>query len=106
MECQVMMKWIEDQLNGERLISNTTPFDYIIIGAGSSGCVLANRLSADPNIRVCLLEAGPADTSMMIKVPIGIVALVRSKKLKAMKLGGKFIRIEKPDLDSFIAKLK
>ena len=56
-------------------------FDYIIVGGGSAGCVLASRLSADPALSVCLLEAGPADTSPLIRVPLGIVGLMMSKKL-------------------------
>jgi choline dehydrogenase-like flavoprotein len=47
-------------------------YDYIIVGAGSSGCVLANRLSANPAASVLLIESGPADTSALIHMPRGI----------------------------------
>tara|TARA_R110001606_G_scaffold83958_4_gene191302 strand:+ start:23977 stop:25575 length:1599 start_codon:yes stop_codon:yes gene_type:complete len=53
-------------------------FDYVIVGAGSAGCVLANRLTENPNTRVCLIEAGPPDNSLFIRVPAGIILLMRS----------------------------
>lgn len=51
-------------------------WDYIIVGAGSAGCVLANRLSADPALRVLLLESGPADRSPYLHVPAALIKAV------------------------------
>jgi choline dehydrogenase len=55
---------------------NGSTFDYVIIGAGAAGCVLANRLSEDPQISVCLLEAGPEDRHMFIGMPAGFIKIV------------------------------
>lgn len=62
-----------DAARGERdtLRAMADPWDYVIVGGGTAGCVLANRLSASGRHRVCVLEAGPADRSPWIHIPIG-----------------------------------
>lgn len=58
-----------------------TQFDYIIVGSGSSGAVLANRLSEDSSVTVCLIEAGPRDTHPLIKIPLGLIGLAKSRRV-------------------------
>ena len=54
-------------------------YDYVIVGAGSAGCVLANRLSEDDDVRVLLVEAGPPDTADFIHIPAAFSALFRTQ---------------------------
>src|ERR1700722_17536519 len=78
--------------------SDVTEFDYVIVGAGSAGCVLANRLSADGKTSVLLLEAGPKDSNIWIHVPLGYGKLFKEKTVNWMyqtepepELGGRHV---------------
>lgn len=59
---------------------SSSSYDYIIVGAGAAGCVVANRLSANPKVSVCLIEAGGNDKSPWVKIPAGIFGLYGNKK--------------------------
>lgn len=54
-------------------MSDADTFDYVIVGSGAAGSVLANRLSADPQVTVCVLEAGPPDRNPFIHIPAGFI---------------------------------
>lgn len=66
------------------LSTEVREFDYVVVGAGSAGCVLANRLSADGKNSVLLLEAGPRDTNLWIHVPLGYGRLFKEKTVNWM----------------------
>ena len=57
----------------------SSSYDYVIVGAGSAGCVLAYRLGEDPGVRIAVIEAGPADTDPQIHVPFAFGALLKSR---------------------------
>jgi choline dehydrogenase-like flavoprotein len=58
-------------ITSHAFMKNIGPFDYVVVGAGTAGCVLANRLSADPDVSVLLLEAGGKDDWIWIHIPVG-----------------------------------
>ena len=59
-------------------------YDYIIVGAGSAGCILANRLSAERDVTVCLLEAGPPDRNPFIHIPAGFIKTLVDSRINWM----------------------
>jgi len=65
-------------------LQEISEFDYVIVGAGSAGCVLANRLSADGKHSVLLLEAGPKDSNVWIHIPLGYGRLFKDKTVNWM----------------------
>jgi len=61
---------------GTREPNSSEQFDYLIVGAGTAGCVLANRLSADLTTRVGLIEAGPSDKRFLVRIPAAVAAAI------------------------------
>ena len=73
-------------------------FDYIIVGAGSAGCVLANHLTSEASNRVLLLEAGPDNTALSLKMPAAVLSNLNSTKHNWAFQGRKyFMQINKKE---------
>jgi choline dehydrogenase-like flavoprotein len=62
-------------------MASDAPFDYVIVGAGTAGCVLAGRLSEDPATRVCIIEAGGRDSNPLVSTPALVAAAIASRRL-------------------------
>src|SRR5512135_274997 len=65
---------------GPFVMATVSEYDFVIVGAGSAGCVLANRLSEDPARRVLLLEAGGSDRSIWVRIPLGVGKLLTDER--------------------------
>ena len=62
-------------------INEADTFDYVIVGAGAAGSILANRLTEDSAITVCLLEAGPSDWHPFLHIPAGFIKVLVQSRL-------------------------
>jgi len=75
-------------------MSNVDSFDYVIVGSGAVGSVLANRLTEDPNVTICVLEARPPDRILWIHIPAGFIktladpGVTRQFKIQAIPMTG------------------
>lgn len=67
-------------------MTQTNAYDYIIIGAGSAGCMLAKRLTENPNKKVLLIEAGKNDNYIWIHIPVGYhIALITQERIGVLR---------------------